>query len=73
MRDLLKREPAAEIPSEARDPFLLVKASMVGASAMVGGRPLSKAAEAKCEHGATLRGRNDFYFLLRLAEESEKN
>jgi len=52
---------------------LLVKVSMVGASAMVGGRLLSKAAEAKCEHGATLKERNDFYFLLRLEQEVEKN
>jgi hypothetical protein len=48
---------------------LLAKAAVVGASAMVGGRLLSKAAEAKCEHGATLKETNDFYFLLKLTQE----
>jgi hypothetical protein len=38
---------------------------------MVGGRLLSKAAEAKCEHGETLKEKNDFYFLLKLAQENE--
>ena len=50
---------------------LLAKAAAAGAAAMVGGRLLSKAAEAKCEHGATLKEKNDFYFLLRLTQESE--
>jgi hypothetical protein len=50
---------------------LLAKAAAVAATAMVGGRLLSKAAEAKCEHGATLKEKNDFYFLLRLTQESE--
>jgi hypothetical protein len=52
---------------------LIAKATLGGAGAMVGGRLLSKAAEAKCEHGATLKEKNDFYFLLRVAEEAEKN
>jgi len=51
---------------------VLAKAAAVGASAMVGGRLLSRSAEARCEHGATLREKNDFYFLLRLIQESEK-
>lgn len=47
---------------------LLAKGAAVAASAMVGGRLLSKAAEHVCEHGATLREKNDFYFLLRAAQ-----
>lgn len=34
---------------------LIAKATLAGAGAMVGGRLLSKAAEAKCEHGTTLK------------------
>lgn len=52
---------------------VLAKAAAVGASAVMGGRLLSSAAEAKCEHGATLKELNDFYFLLRLVQESEKH
>jgi hypothetical protein len=52
---------------------LIAKAAIAGAGAMVGGRLLSKAAEAKCEHGATLKEKNDFYFLLRLTQESQAN
>jgi hypothetical protein len=48
---------------------LLAKSAAVGASAMVGGRLLSKAAEDACDHGPTFREKNDFYFLLRLAQE----
>jgi hypothetical protein len=48
----------------------LVKGTIAAAGAMVGGRLLSKAAEARCEHGATLKEENNFYFLLRLAEEA---
>ena len=51
----------------------LATAALVGAGAMVGGRLLSKAAEAKCEHGSELKEKNDFYFLLRLSEEAELN
>jgi hypothetical protein len=50
---------------------ILIKAAGVAASAMVGGRLFSKAAEQICEHGANLRQQNDFYFLLRVAQESE--
>jgi hypothetical protein len=50
---------------------LLAKGAAVGATAMVGGRLFSKAAEEVCEHGANLRERNDFYFLVRTAQESE--
>jgi hypothetical protein len=50
---------------------ILAKAAGVAAGSMVGGRLLSKAAEAGCEHGATLREQNDFYFLLRLTQEAE--
>jgi hypothetical protein len=49
---------------------VLVKGTIAAAGAMVGGRLLSKAAEAKCEHGANLKEKNDFYFLLRLAQEA---
>lgn len=49
---------------------LVVKGSLAAAGAMVGGRLLSKAAEAQCEHGATLKEKNDFYFLLRLTQEA---
>lgn len=52
---------------------LLVKGSLAAAGAMVGGRLLSKAAEAQCEHGATLKEKNDFYFLLRLTQEAAPN
>jgi hypothetical protein len=46
---------------------VLAKGAAV-AAIMVGGRLLSKAAEARCEHGATLKEQNDFYFLLRLTQ-----
>jgi hypothetical protein len=52
---------------------ILAKASMIAAGSMVGGRLLSKAAEAKCEHGATLAEKNDFYFLLRVSQDAERN
>ena len=38
-------------------------------AAMVGGGLLSKAAQSTCEHGASLKEKNDFYFLLRLTQE----
>jgi hypothetical protein len=50
---------------------MLVKASLAAAGSMVGGRLLSRAAEATCEHGVTLKERNDFYFLLRLTQEAD--
>jgi hypothetical protein len=46
------------------------KVAAVAASAMVGGRLLAKAAEDVCEHGANLVSKNDFYFLLKAAEEN---
>lgn len=49
---------------------MLAKAAAVGASLMVGGRLLSKAAEDVCEHGSNLAAKNDFYFLLKVAEEA---
>jgi len=49
---------------------VLAKGAAVAAGSMVGGRLLSKASEAACEHGATLKEQNDFYFLLRLSQES---
>jgi hypothetical protein len=51
---------------------VLVKVSLSAAGSMVGGRLLSKAAEATCEHGTTLKEKNDFYFLLRLTQEAAK-
>jgi hypothetical protein len=50
----------------------LAKGAAVAAGSMVGGRLLSKAAEATCEHGATLKEQNDFYFLLRLTQEAAR-
>jgi hypothetical protein len=47
------------------------KVAIAAAGAMVGGRLLSRAAEAQCEHGASLKEKNDFYFLLRLTQEAE--
>jgi hypothetical protein len=38
----------------------------------LGGTLLSKAALSTCEHGASLKEKNDFYFLLRLTQESEQ-
>ncbi|MBZ5520924.1 MAG: hypothetical protein LAP21_01565 [Acidobacteriia bacterium] len=50
---------------------VLANAAITGASAMVGGRLLAKAAEEVCEHGSNLSAKNDFYFLLRVAQEAE--
>ena len=50
---------------------LLVKGAAVAAAAATGARLLPKAAESMCEHGADLREKNDFYFLLRLAQQKE--
>lgn len=49
----------------------LIREAAVGASAVTGGGLLRKAAEVACEHGATLRQQNDFYFLARLEQEGE--
>jgi hypothetical protein len=49
---------------------LAAKVAVSAAGAMVGGRLLSRAAEAQCEHGASLKEKNDFYFLLRLTQEA---
>jgi hypothetical protein len=50
---------------------LAAKLAVSAAGAMVGGRLLSKAAEAQCEHGSSLKEKNDFYFLLRLTQEAD--
>ena len=47
------------------------KVAAAGASAMVGGRLLQKAAEKVCEHGADLVSKNDFYFLLKASQEND--
>jgi len=47
------------------------KLAVTAAGAMVGGRLLTRAAEAQCEHGATVKEKNDFYFLLRLSQDAE--
>lgn len=39
-------------------------------AAVVGSGLLSKAAQSICEHGASLKEKNDFYFLLRLTQEA---
>jgi hypothetical protein len=49
---------------------VLAKGAAVAAGSIVGGRLLSRATEATCEHGATLKEQNDFYFLLRLTQEA---
>ena len=43
---------------------------LVATGAWVGGTPLSKAAEAACDHGPEFKQKNDLYFLLKLAEEA---
>lgn len=48
----------------------LVSVPVVAAASMVGGRLLSKAAEAACEHGPETIQKNDLYFLLRLTNEA---
>ena len=33
---------------------------------------VKEAAKSKCDHGPILKEKNDFYFLLRLAQEAEE-
>jgi hypothetical protein len=63
---------AASVALGAFGVFLPAAAKLAAsaAGAMVGGRLLSKAAEVQCEHGSNLREKNDFYFLLRVAQEA---
>ena len=51
-------------------PFV-AKAAATAAGAAVGTGLLNEAAKSRCEHGATLKEKNDFYFLLRLTQEAE--
>jgi len=37
----------------------------------IGAALLGKAAQSTCEHGASVKEKNDFYFLLRLTQETE--
>jgi hypothetical protein len=46
----------------------IVPAAATGA---VGTGLLSEAAKSTCSHGANLKEKNDFYFLLRLTQEAE--
>jgi hypothetical protein len=50
---------------------IAAKVAAAGASAMMGGRLLTKAAEGVCEHGANLAAKNDFYFCLKLGKRLE--
>ena len=50
---------------------VIAKAAFAAAGGVVGTGLLSKAAQSRCEHGATLKEKNDFYFLLRLTQEAE--
>jgi hypothetical protein len=52
---------------------LAAKLAVSAAGAMLGGRLLSRAAEAQCEHGASLKEKNDFYFLLRITQEASNS
>lgn len=49
----------------------LAKLGAAAAGVATGTRLLYKAAESSCDHGATVREKNDFYFLLRLTQEAE--
>ncbi|MFZ3341393.1 MAG: hypothetical protein WA213_10960 [Terriglobales bacterium] len=49
----------------------IAKAAMAVAPGIAGTSLLGKAAQSYCEHGATLKEKNDFYFLLRLTQEAE--
>jgi hypothetical protein len=40
-------------------------------AAAVGYHLIKDAAKSKCDHGSTLREKNDFYFLVRLDQEAE--
>jgi hypothetical protein len=48
----------------------LAAVPVAGIGSLVGGRLLSKAAEAACEHGPDLMQKNDLYFLIKLTEEA---
>jgi hypothetical protein len=48
----------------------LVAVPIAAAATLVGGRLLTKAAEAACEHGPEFEQKNNMYFLLRLADEA---
>ena len=37
----------------------------------IGAALLGRAAQSTCEHGSSLKEKNDFYFLLRLTQEAE--
>jgi hypothetical protein len=50
----------------------LVSVPLVGAASFVGTRLLGKAAESACEHGPETKQKNDLYFLVKLAEETEQ-
>jgi hypothetical protein len=49
----------------------LVSVPLAGAGTLMGGRLLSKAAEAACEHGPETQQKNDLYFLLKLTKEAK--
>ena len=49
----------------------IAKAAMAVAPGITGTSLLGKAAQSYCEHGATIKEKNDFYFLLRLTQEAE--
>jgi hypothetical protein len=44
---------------------------MALAPGVAGTSLLGKAAQSFCKHGATIKEKNDFYFLLRLTQEAE--
>jgi hypothetical protein len=50
----------------------VAKAAMAVAPGVAGTSLLGKAAQSFCEHGATMKEKNDFYFLLRLTQEAER-
>lgn len=50
---------------------LLAKAALVTTGGVVGTGLLGKAAQSSCEHGASVKEKNDFYFLLRLTQEGK--
>jgi hypothetical protein len=50
----------------------IAKAAMAVAPGIAGTSLLGKAAQSYCEHGATVKEKNDFYFLLRLTQEAER-
>ena len=49
----------------------IAKAAMALAPGVAGTSLLGKAAQSFCEHGATIKEKNDFYLLLRLTQEAE--